>query len=417
MSDGDKIRVIIVDDIAETRENIRKLLQFEKDIEVVGVARTGKEGVQLALETRPDVIIMDINMPDMDGISATEAIRREVPYCQIVILSVQGDPNYMRRAMLAGARDFITKPPTVDELTLAVKRAGRVALEERLKTQAALALQSGARGFPIPSVPTVTYGKIIVVYSPKGGVGCTTLTTNLAVTLHTDETPVVIVDGDLQFGDVAIFLNLKGKNSIIDLAVRADELDPDVINEVAITHVNSGIKVLAAPNRPEYAENVTGDQFSKVLQYLRHLFSYIIVDTCSRLNDITLAAMDIADLMILLTTQEIPSIKSSRLFLDLVDVLKIQRNRILFVMNKYDKRIGITPQKVSESFKLDIAAVIPFEDRVVIPSINRGVPFMSSDRSRPISRGVLTLVEAIRQRLSTLEPVESIESPLRWGKG
>lgn len=416
MSDGDRIRVIVVDDIAETRENIRKLLQFEKDVEVVGVARTGKEGVQLALETRPDVIIMDINMPDMDGISATEAIRREVPYCQIVILSVQGDPNYMRRAMLAGARDFITKPPTVDELTAAVKRAGRVALEERLKTQAALVLQSGARGLSVQTMPTLTYGKIIVVYSPKGGAGCTTLATNLAVTLQTDETPVVIVDGDLQFGDVAVFLNLQGKNSIIDLALRADELDPEIIEEVALTHVNSGIKVLAAPSRPEYAESVTGEQFGKVLHYLRRLFSYIVVDTASSLSDITLAAMDVADLIILLTTQEIPAIKNSRLFLDLADVLKIQRNRILFVMNKFDKRIGITPQKISESFKFEMTAVIPFEDRVVIPSINRGVPFMSVDRSRPISRSILALVEAMRQRLSTLEPVENFEAAIRLSK-
>src|SRR3970040_1840035 len=98
----EKIRVIIVDDIAETRENIRKILQFESDLEVVGVARTGREGIDLAKEVKPDVVLMDINMPDMDGITATEAIRKSLPYIQIVILSVQSDPNYMRRAMQAG---------------------------------------------------------------------------------------------------------------------------------------------------------------------------------------------------------------------------------------------------------------------------------------------------------------------------
>ncbi len=72
---GDKIRVIIVDDVSETRENVRKLLQFESDVDVVGLARTGKEAIQLSQELNPDVVLMDINMPDMDGISATEAIR------------------------------------------------------------------------------------------------------------------------------------------------------------------------------------------------------------------------------------------------------------------------------------------------------------------------------------------------------
>ena len=107
----DKIRVLIVDDIAETRENVRKLLQFESDVDVTGTARSGREGIQLALELDPDVVLMDINMPDIDGISATEVIRQKSPHIQVVILSVQGDQNYMRRAMLAGARDFLTKPP------------------------------------------------------------------------------------------------------------------------------------------------------------------------------------------------------------------------------------------------------------------------------------------------------------------
>ena len=105
MAEGDKITVIIVDDIAETRENIHKLLQFEPNVEVVGVGRTGEEAIRVAAETRPDVVLMDINMPDMDGITATERIRTRVPGTQIVILSVQNDSNYMRKAMLAGARD------------------------------------------------------------------------------------------------------------------------------------------------------------------------------------------------------------------------------------------------------------------------------------------------------------------------
>jgi pilus assembly protein CpaE len=96
--DQRKVRVLIVDDAAETRENVRKLLQFESDVEVVGVARNGKEGIQFSQDLDPDVILMDINMPDMDGIAATEIIRHKMPHIQVVILSIQGDQNYMRRA-------------------------------------------------------------------------------------------------------------------------------------------------------------------------------------------------------------------------------------------------------------------------------------------------------------------------------
>ncbi len=119
---AEKIRVLIVDDIAETRENLRKLLSFAPDIEVVGTAATGEEGVQLARELVPHVVIMDINLPGMDGITATEQIVREVPTAQIVILSVQGETGYMRRAMAAGARDFLVKPPSGDELMATIRR-------------------------------------------------------------------------------------------------------------------------------------------------------------------------------------------------------------------------------------------------------------------------------------------------------
>src|SRR5574340_1414192 len=160
MASSATIRVLIVDDIQETRENIRRMLQFESRVDVVGSAQNGSEAISMAVETKPDVVIMDINMPDMDGISATEAIRKKVPYVQIIILSVQSDPNYMRRAMLAGARDFLTKPPMIDELTSAIRRAAVLAQEERAKEAAvATGLTGQLGGGRTPGVN----GKVIVV--------------------------------------------------------------------------------------------------------------------------------------------------------------------------------------------------------------------------------------------------------------
>ncbi len=307
---GEKIRVLIVDDIAETRENIRKLLQFEADVEVVGAARSGQEAIDLAKETKPDVVLMDINMPDMDGITATERIRHIAPHTQIVILSVQGDPNYMRRAMLAGARDFLTKPPTIDELVSAIRRAGTMAQEERAKipSYSTVGRMGGAGG---TGGLDATTGKIVTIYSPKGGTGSTTIACNLAVALHNAETQVAIVDGNLQFGDVAVFFNEQERNNISDLAPRADELDPEVVEDVVINHSGSGIKILAAPPRPEDAESVSGDQFSSILAYFRKLYSYIIVDAPSILNEIGLAAFDASDLILVVTTQDIPSIRNA----------------------------------------------------------------------------------------------------------
>jgi pilus assembly protein CpaE len=412
MSNEELIKVLIVDDIAETRENIRKLLQFEADFEIVGAARNGFEGIELAKELVPDVILMDINMPDIDGITATETIRKEVPHSQIVILTVQADPNYMRRAMLAGARDFLTKPPSVDEMIGAIRRAGELAHEEQEKVKTVYSSKPGNGSMPVGLLKN---GKIISVFSPKGGVGKTTLAVNLAVALQREETPVVLVDGNMEFGDVMVFLNKQAKNSIVDLAPRADELDQDVIEEVTMLHQESGIKVLAAPSRPEFAESVNGDQFAQVLDFLRNFFSYVIVDCSSSLTDVTISTIDTSDLIILLTTQEIPAIKDSRLFLDLLQPLKINRERLLFVMNKYDKRISIKPEKVSENFKQELKIVIPFEEKVVLPAINRGVPFMIGEKSKSITRSFVSLTEEIRMRLSEPDEKTRVEVPEKIG--
>lgn len=401
----DKIRVLIVDDIAETRENIRKLLQFESDVEVAGVARSGREGIQLAQELNPDVVLMDINMPDVDGITATEEIRKKSPHIQIVILSVQGDQNYMRRAMLAGARDFLTKPPMGDELISAVRRAGEMAQIERAKNIKQQYSVNPALGAPtsISAYAPVSKGKIIAVYSPKGGTGCTTIAVNLAIALHNEDTRTVLVDANLQFGDVAVFVNEQGKNTILELAPRVDELEPDVMEEILIKHEASGVRILAAPQRPEMAEKVSAEQFTNVLQFLQRMYSYVVVDTSPILTDVILSTIDISDVIVLVTTQEIPAIKNARLFLDLLQTMGISKDHTVFAMNRYDKRIAITPERVSENLKHEVSVSIPLDEKVVITAVNRGVPFMLDNKSQPVGRGIFSLAEAVRARLHVLE--------------
>jgi len=406
---ADKIRVLIVDDVAETRENIRKLLQFEADVDVVGAARSGKEGIQLSQELDPDVVLMDINMPDIDGISATESIRQKSPQIQVVILSVQNDQNYMRRAMLAGARDFLSKPPVGDELISAIRRAGEMARSERSKiAQGRVAsVTLGPGQVAGPGIVSLSQGKIITIYSAKGGTGCTTIAVNLALALHNADTRVVLVDGNLQFGDVAIFFNEQGKNTILDIAPRVDELDPDIVQSIMIKHELSGIHILAAPPRPELAEKVTAAQFSKVLEYLKQIYAYVVVDTVPILTDITLAAIDASDVIVLITTQDIPAIKNTRLFLDLSATMGVERERVVFTLNRFDKRIAIAPERISENIKQEIKAIIPLDERVVIPAVNRGIPFMLDNRTQPVARGVLALAEAVRAQLSVLESQEA----------
>ena len=390
------IRVLIVDDITDTRENIKRMLQFDSLIEVVGMARSGREAIDLSNQVKPDVIITDINMPDMDGITATETIRRKLPYVQIVILSVQNDPNYMRRAMQAGVRDFLTKPPAIEDLTAAVRRAGKMAQDEKANNATS----------PGPSSQSVSRrgtGKIITVYSPKGGTGCTTLATNLAVALQTEETPTVILEANLLFGDVTVFLNEQVKNSIYDLTPRVDELDAEVVMNVAIKHPSSGLSILPAPPKAELAADITTDQFSKLLDFLRDVYAYIIVDTNAYLTDTVQAALEGSDLIILVTSQDIPSIKNCSSFLALADASGIKRNRILFVMNRYDKRNSVSPERVGETLRQPIILSIPMDEKTVNFSITRGTPFVISGKTLPVSKSIFDLADLVHSRLDRNE--------------
>ncbi len=115
------IRVLLVDDHAVVREGLRALLASQPDIAVVGGATTGREAVSQVQELRPDVVVMDIGMQDMNGIDATYEIRDEYPACQVVILSVHSTAEYVFRALRAGARGSLLKASAGKEIAEAIR--------------------------------------------------------------------------------------------------------------------------------------------------------------------------------------------------------------------------------------------------------------------------------------------------------
>ena len=154
-------------------------------------------------------------------------------------------------------------------------------------------------------------------------------------------------------------------------------------------------------------------QFGKVLEYLQQLYAYVVVDTASLLTDVTLAAIDVSDLIVLVTTQDIPAIKNCRLFLDLLQTLGIERERILFVMNRFDKRINITPERVADNLKQSVASVIPLDEQTATKAVNRGIPFVLDSKNQPAARGIFTLAESLRAHITAQESPDESVRPIR----
>jgi pilus assembly protein CpaE len=384
---SDRIRVLIVDDIPETRDHLAKLLGFEPDIEVAGAASSGAEAITQATKLLPDVVLMDINMPDMDGIAATEKLSAQVPSAAVVMMSVQGEADYLRRSMLAGAREFLVKPFSSDELTASIRQ-----VYSREKEKAGRMVVQAAPRSPDQPEP----GTVVAVFSPKGGVGRTTIAVNLAVAAATElNKKVVLVDGSFQFGDVAVLLNLNPKDkSMFELVPELEGgSDTDAIDTYTVTH-SSGLKVILAPPSPEMADVITPAGVKHVVEALRQRYELVVVDCAAWFNDTTLGILDLADFVLTVLTLEITSIKNIRLFLEVAEKLGYE-DKVRLVLNRADTTLGIRVADVEHSIGRKVDNTIVSDGRAVVYALNRGVPFVLSNREAQVSQDVLRLATAV----------------------
>lgn len=400
---SERIRVVIVDDIPETREHLAKLLSFEPDMEVVGTGGSGPEALEVTGRLRPDVVLMDVNMPGFDGITAAEQLSVVAPGTAIVMMSVQGESDYLRRSMLAGAREFLVKPFSSDELCAAIRQVHQ---RERDKVVRAPAIPSAV----VPAGGREP-GKVVSVFSPKGGVGRTTIAVNLAVALASGfGRSVALVDACLQFGDVGVLLNLDPRaRSVMDVLGETPGGSDEAIDAALVSHT-AGVRVMLAPPSPEMAELVTVDHFRRVIQRLRETHDHVIIDCPPIFQDHTLAVLDLSDLILGVLTLEITSIKNVRLFLDLARQLGYPEDRVRLVLNRADSAYGIRVADVEGSIGRRIDHTVVSDGRKVVYALNRGVPFVWSAQQAQVSQDIVAIAKAMVEgpaRGSAETPAES----------
>lgn len=398
----DIIRIVIADDSEQTRENLRHILSLEKEMQVVGEAGTGEEAVQRAQELQPDIILMDVNMPGVDGIQATERITNDMPDVAVIVISAMGDKDHLRHAMQAGARDYLIKPFTSDEVVTAIKRV-HARSQIRKKREEGLGIRAGPGA-----------SKIVTLYSPHDGVGKTTIAANLAVAIAMDTgNPVALVDLNLQFGDLDLVLNLTPQRTLADLAPQFQHLDAGLI-ETYLCHHESGVRLLAAPPRPQFAETITVYCVQQVLHVLKESYPYIVVDAASALNDVTLAALDASDEILLIATLDVPSLRNAKVALETMRDLQYDMDKVRLVINRATGEMGIRADEVEDYLEHPVAARIPSEGRVVVSSVNEGVPYVISHPESQVAAAIRELAALFVPEVSR---IQRAPKPTRKGVG
>lgn len=391
-----KIRVVIVDDVPESRENVERLLKFEPDIEIIGHAARGQEAIDIAISREPDVMLMDVNMPDMDGIQATTVISAQVPNTGVIMMSVLNEPDILRRSMLAGAREFLVKPFSLDELSSSVRNVHRLTLQTRRTVAVPGAVtpnqtQSHATG----------RAKVISVVGLKGGVGRSMLATNIAASLAAQTTKrVALVDANVPFGDIGVLMNVTDSKTMLDAVPYLRQIDADLITTIMAEH-STGVQLLLAPPSPQEAEVVTPDLVRGLLGTMTEMFDFIVIDTRPSFDDLNLSLFDLSDLLLLVVAMDMAAIKDAKQFIEVTELLGYSIDRVRLVLNRSNTYSGIPASEIGDSLKRPLWARIPDEPGPVLRSINEGVPLVCSPGESKVAEEINRIV---REYLGEMDP-------------
>jgi pilus assembly protein CpaE len=376
-------KILVIDD----DPNVQRLLTYtlkQEGYEVL-VASDGAEGFRLWSAETPALILLDIMLPKVDGYQVATKIRTEegaAAHVPIIMLTAEREVEQKVKGLRAGADDYLIKPFHPAELLARIK---------------SLLARFAPRDLLVGRPPL---GRVLAFYGAKGGVGTTTIAINAAIALHRElGRKVVLVDANLQFGDHRVFLDLGlDRKSIIDI-VTAPSIDLDLVRQVLVHH-DSGIDLLLAPPSPETAELVTEEHLPQILDHLRSLYDYVILDIDKRLDEINLKILDQADQFFVVMTADLSCLKNVRLVLETIGHLGVEPAKVHLVLNRSNAFTGISQKNAESALKRTIEFQVINEYRGAISALNSGAPFMYTKADSPLGRSLLDFGRTIDKAFS-----------------
>jgi len=380
------ITVLVADAKTASRQELQAQLERDRGVDVIGDASDGREAIEMVRSLRPNVVVLDGAIIGLDSLTVIDSIGTISPDTAVIVLIDGADMDLMRRLMRAGARDVLTRPVPQEELLATIRSVFAATQKQRESYTAAPSYE-----------PTKQLGEIIAVYSPQGGAGKSMLSANLAVAMAKaageggKDPRIALVDLNLQFGDIDLMLNLQPQNTIAGLAQKSHGgIDAELIEQYLTVHQESGLKILVAPSTPQYAESITVYTVEQVMETLRESYDYIIVDTPSQLQDTTLAVLDAAKTILLLTSLDLLALHKTRTALEMLRQLYAPE-KIQLVLNRANSDVGISLADVENVLSVPMRAQIPSDGRVVVTSINEGKPFVLYNQQTLIAKRLNSL--------------------------
>jgi len=383
-------KILVLDrgeELAQQVQHIADDLRPRPDI--VPCTRLGSVGELLENEGPFDVLVAGPSLGTRSGLQRLGLIREELPGMSVVLAFSRRPDGSLREIVRAGAIDLLQLPVDDKELVESIDRAIELA---QTATPVSTSVTAPAAAMTALEPAERPLGRVFTISSATGGCGKTFFATNIAYFLvrHTGKR-VCVLDLDLQFGEVVTALRLRPKFTIFDALQREDTDEDDLrahIEEYTVSH-ETGVHVLAAPREPSEADRITPPDVTRIIEAVRKQFDYIIVDTPPQLNESVLAAFDLSDMLYVMATLDLPSVRNMSVFLSTLDRLKISTDNVKLILNKAESDVGIDIEQVTKLFPQGFQSVLPYA-KEVSRSINLGMPVMAASPQAEISRLMAT---------------------------
>lgn len=328
-------------------------------------SKTGKEGLAKVSSTKPDVIIVDLRLPDISGHDILERLRRDQEFSNIpvIVITAKNELGDKLKAFELGADDYLIKPFQPEELVARMRILARRGKAMKIVSE----MEKSDENLTT----------IVTLHSLRGGVGTTSIAVNLALAFNQIwAKQTLIIDAVLSAGQVAMMLNAKPRYTWEDIAeVEIKNIDDDLVHDIASSH-SSGLSFIAAPRSPIALDTFSDEFWQLVLNKLAKQYEFIVVDTAHDFADNTIQMLNFANNLVLVVAPEMSSLRAAMSTLDIYDKLGFPMDKVKVVLNSISPIAGIRQAQIEKVLNHSVDFVLPYEPEEVIRALNFGEPFL-----------------------------------------